>query len=413
MIRKGHLLTQLKAGVYYLYLTVAPLRLSVEHPFSEAASLLDPAVVLAALLLGSLGVVLRRLGGVKTALLAGGAVLALLPATLVPLNVLVNEHRLYLSLALGSLGLALLVVQHRRLARCGGGLLVLFLVLSHQRSAVWQDELSLWQDAVAKAPGMYRTHLHLGGALEAEGRLAEALGHYQRATQLAPEAVETHYNLGNALRQAGRLPEAAGAYERALELQPDFHHALVNLGILYLQANQAGRAEPLLERAVRLRPDLPEVHLQLGVLYRAQGRPADAEAAYLRAAGLRPDLAEAYYNLANLYFDAGRLGQAAEAYQRTLSLTPHPGAFYNLGDLHLRQGEYQQAAQVFSRALARLPGDARFHYGLGRAQEGMGQGLAAAASYRAFLSSGQAPPALADQLRHHLENLEGTPQEKR
>jgi tetratricopeptide (TPR) repeat protein len=399
-------LTQLKAGVYYLYLTAAPLRLSVEHPFAQAGSLLDLPVLGSLLLLVSLGGVLWRAGRAGLVwLLAGAALLALLPASLVPLNVLVNEHRPYLSLAFASLGLAALAVRQCRLAWLGGGLLLALGLLSHQRSGVWRDELTLWQDAVAKAPLMYRTHLHLGGALEEAGRLPEALGRYQRAAQLAPEAVETHYNLGNALRQAGRFEEARGAYARTLELQPDFFQALVNLGGLYLQAGQTAQAEPLLGRAAQLRPELPEVQLQLGVLWRSQGRLAEAEAAYQRVIALRPDLAEAYYNLANLYFDTHRSPQAIQAYQRTLALTPHPGAYYNLGDLYLSQGEYQRAAETFAHGLARLPGEAKLYYGLGRAQEGLGLGSEAALNYRAFLSSGQAPSALAEPLRQHLQEM--------
>jgi tetratricopeptide (TPR) repeat protein len=371
-------------------------------------------VILATLLLGSLGAVCWRLGkgGGLTWFLAGSAVLALLPASLVPLNVLVNEHRLYTSLAFVCLGLASLGGLRRELAWAGGGVLLVLGLLAHQRNEVWRDELSLWQDAVAKAPLMYRTHLHLGGALQQEGRLPEALKSYERAAQLAPEAVEVHYNLGNALRQAGRLSEAAAAYARALALEPDFFQAQVNLAALYLQNGKTAQAEPLLRRAVQLRPDLAETHLQLGVLYRAQGQLVEAESEYQRAADLRPDLAEAYYNLANLYFDTRRYPQAVQAYQRTLALASHEGAFYNLGDLYLRQGEYQRAAQIFAQGLARLPGAARFYYGLGQAQEGLGLGREAALSYRAFLNSSQVPPALEPQLRQRLQALENlAPQE--
>ena len=408
------LLTQVKAGVYYLYLTAVPLHLNVEHAFAEALTPINLAVILAAMLLGSLGAICWHLGkgGGLIWLLAGAAVLALLPASLVPLNVLVNEHRLYGSLAFVSLGLAAVVVRHGRLAWIGAAALLVLALLSHQRSQVWRDELSLWQDAAAKAPGMYRTHLHLGGALEKEGRLPEALQSYQRAAQLAPEAVEVHYNLGNALRQAGRFDEAAMAYARALELDPDFFQAQVNLAALYLQAGQAAQAEPLLRRAVQLRPEVAEAHLQLGVLCRAQGRLSEAESEYLRATELRPDLADAQFNLANLYFDTERYPQAIQAYRQTLALTPHAGAYYNLGDLYLQQQEYQRAAEVFTQALVRLPGQARFSYGLGRAQEGLGLMREAAANYRSFLGSGQAPPAVEAQLRPHLQALENAPSQE-
>jgi tetratricopeptide (TPR) repeat protein len=123
---------------------------------------------------------------------------------------------------------------------------------------------------------------------------------------------------------------------------------------------------------------------------------------------LRPDLAEAYYNLANLYFDTDRYQQAIQAYQRTLALVPHGDAYYNLGDLYLRQGEYQRAGEIFAQGLARLPSEARFHYGLGRAQEGLGLGREAAASYRAFLNSGQAPSGMSALVHQRLQILENT-----
>ena len=280
-------------------------------------------------------------------------------------------------------------------------------LLAHQRSEVWRDELSLWQDAVAKAPGMYRTHLHLGGALEQQGHLPEALRSYQRAAQLAPEAVEAHYNLGNALRQVGSFDEAA-AYARALALEPDFFQAQVNLAALYLQAGKAARAEPLFRRAVQLRPEVAEAHLQLGVFCRAQGLLAEAESEYQQAAALRPDLAEIHYDLGNLCFDTDRYAKAIQAYQRTLALGPHGDAYYNLCDLYLRQGEYPRAAEIFAQGLARVPGTTKLYYGLGQAKDGQGLGREAAASYRTFLNSNQAPPALAEQLRQRLQTLDNT-----
>ena len=116
-----------------------------------------------------------------------------------PLNVLVNEHRLYLPVALLSSGLVLwwrgVGPARGQMLLCGVFLLVLG-GLAHQRNPVWKDELSLWEDAVRKAPGMYRSHMHLGNALEQQGRFQEALVSFQRAAWQAPEVVEVHYNAG-------------------------------------------------------------------------------------------------------------------------------------------------------------------------------------------------------------------------
>ena len=105
------------------------------------------------------------------------ALVSLLPATLVPLNVLVNEHRLYLPLA----GLAVLVGKlwpekigsRRHIAFCSI-LLVLLAVHTITRNTVWENELTLWGDSAAKSPLMARPHVHLGNAQAASGDPAGA-----------------------------------------------------------------------------------------------------------------------------------------------------------------------------------------------------------------------------------------------
>ena len=97
--------TQLKAWVYYAWLGTMPAQLSVEHQFFLSHSLGVPAVWLALLLIVSLlwvaAVARQRLP--LFALL--WCALVLLPASVVPLIVLVNEHRLYLVLVGAGIGL--------------------------------------------------------------------------------------------------------------------------------------------------------------------------------------------------------------------------------------------------------------------------------------------------------------------
>jgi tetratricopeptide (TPR) repeat protein len=359
-------LTQLKAATYYPWLLAMPVRLSVEHPFAEAPGLVAASVLLPAALLGSGVATAARLSqrsrdAGTAAMLLGWALLAMLPSSLVPLNVLVNEHRLYPALALAAPALGLLLARGvggpRRLA-VGAAILLVLGALTYQRNRVWLDELTLWQDAVAKGPAMYRGHLHLGGALEAAGDLAGALSHYEEAARLAPRAVEAHYNLGNALRRVGRAPEAAGAYARCLDLNPGYVPAILNLAGMALEAGDPARAEELLNRAARV---------PLGPVQ-------------------RPSVAAAHYNLANLYFGKGEWSLATAHYEQALRLAPgHADARYNLGDLHLGQGRLQAAEAVFAEGLRQNPEVPKFWYGMARAQEALGQRAEALGSYQRFL----------------------------
>ena len=204
------LITQVKAGIYYLFLVIAPDDLSIEHQFVSATN-----GSVAAIALSGIVTILLLVGIARTSwpwkLTLSWALLALLPSVLVPLNVLVNEHRLYLPLALVGGGFGVWLQGQRKPDRrwvvflvAGAGI---FALLANQRNDAWRNELSLWRDAVAKGPRMYRSQMHLGGALEKAGRETEALERYRKASLLASEVSEVHYNLGNAYRKLGRGEE--------------------------------------------------------------------------------------------------------------------------------------------------------------------------------------------------------------
>ena len=401
-------LTQLKAGVYYLWLVAMPVRLTVEHAFAPSGTLLDATVLLAgALLLSGLvtaACLWRRLGRGPWISLVAWAVVAALPASLVPLNVLVNEHRLYLSVAFAApLGAAALwsVLPGQTGGHRGGSwprwgargrwalgvaVVAVLAVLTHQRNRVWADELTLWRDAASKAPGAYRAHMHLGGALEKSGRPADALAAFERAVQLAPETAETHYNRANVLRALGRLDQAKSAYTRSLSVDATFVPALVNLAAAEQETGQLARAEDLLLRAGGAWPAAADIQRRLGTVYSAQRRWLEAEAAYRRALALDPGLAETHHNLGNMHFEADQYDRAVASYRDALAAqASHSGARYNLADLLVRLGEFSQAESLASEGLRRFPAQVKLYYPLARAQDAMGRTAAAADSYRRFL----------------------------
>jgi tetratricopeptide (TPR) repeat protein len=400
------LATQAKAAVYYVHMLIAPVRLTVEHPFSTARALSDVPVVLGMAAIASAVWFGRRRPLVL--LLGSWAILPLLPSSLVPLNVLVNEHRLYLPLAFLAVGVGWSVGGVWR-----GGRVVLVVALlaicaslTHARSLVWRDELSLWSDAALKAPQMYRTHLHLGGALEQSGQVQAALASYDRALALAPDAIEVHYNRGRVLIMLGQADAALEAYGRCLELDPNYLPAQINLAALYQDLRQLTAAEDLLRSALRGRPEEAELWRRLGLLQKKQGREAAAAQMYARALALDPALVEARYNLGNLYREQGRWAEAGAAFEQVVRERPdHVGGYRNLGDLHLERGAFQAAIEVWSRGLRELPHEVIFYYGLGQALEAQNRIEAALVNYRFFLQGGSLNPQQAAGLKRRIEEL--------
>ncbi|MFH1566774.1 MAG: tetratricopeptide repeat protein [Gemmatimonadota bacterium] len=373
------ILTQVKAAAYYAWLWAVPVDLSVEHQFFVSRSPADLAVVAAALFLVS-GAALWWRAATDRSVRFGvaWAALCLAPSALVPLIVLVNEHRLYLP----GVGLCLALAAalqglEPRWGKVAGVLAALYTILlaalSAQRGGAWADELSLWDDAARRAPLMVKPHLRLADALAAAGRGAEAEAAYSRALALRPDHPAARNNLGRLYMEQGRWDEAEAQFRRLLSVSPDNVPARLNLaGVLRRRGDwQAARSE--YERVLEYDGAAAEAHRHLGtmalqvdgdpgealrhldqvvaagesravdllargVALRGLGRDNEAEAAYRAAAEADPALVEAWHNLGNLYLSQGRQAEARAAYQRAAALDPDGpvgrGARKQLEDTH-------------------------------------------------------------------------------
>ena len=430
-------MTQMKALVYYVSLMVTPIHLNVEHAFAESLHL-DATTVLAALLAASLAIILWRSRSRRLQFACLGSLCLLGPSTLVPLNVLVNEHRLYpvLGLLIPALagGLHLSIWRDRLSSRSAaqgtdsGGVdssgadtpraggargyffvaaLLVLAVLSSQRVEVWCSDLSLWTDAVAKGPAMYRSHMHLGGALEDLGEIAAARTSFSRAVELAPGNEQVHYNLANAQRALGDTLAALRSYEQSLRLKPDFVDAAINLAALHRETGDASMATSVLTQTIAQRSRNPELYRRRGLSYRDQSDEKAAAADFRAALKLDAAHVESHFSLANLLFDTGRAQEAVTHYQAALAVQPgHQGAAYNLADLALKSGDPAMAQRVGEAALLVGPVQGKLYYLIGQAHDQQGRATQAIANYRHFLQAWPTGPAIRQVVEQRIKLLE-------
>lgn len=351
--------TQIKAWVYYILLGAMPSRLSVEHQFFTSHNGLEPAVCGALLLVLStaIAIVFCRQRPLVFALLWCAVVLS--PASIVPLIVLVNEHRLYLSLAGAGLLVGwLLNYLYLRKPRVALSSLAVYTILlalaAFSRGKVWADERHLWADAAKKAPQMLKPHLRWADALAGVGEVDAAEKAYLHALSLRPNHPAARNNLGRLFLRQGRIEEAERHFRALLEVSPDIVPARLNLAALLLRqgvweeaeeqyllaleyGDTAGDAQAKLayialryrsdfaaalqyyEQALSLRPNAP-TWVAYGVALRSVGELQKSEEAYKKALALDVNGVDAWYNLANLYRDKGQVQWALDAYQRVVDL---------------------------------------------------------------------------------------------
>lgn len=114
-------------------------------------------------------------------------------------------------------------------------LLLLYGVGTYQRNFVWNDELTLWSDVVAKSPQKARGYNEIG-MYYYERRLHDnAIPFFLKSINLYPDNAKAHNNLGLSYMGKGLTDQSITEFQRALGLNPYNGMYHINLGIAYLQ----------------------------------------------------------------------------------------------------------------------------------------------------------------------------------
>ena len=371
------IMTQSKAIVYYLWLLAIPANLSVIHDFHIAW---EPTITVlaAACLLGSV-TALALIAWIRHQYAAAYGVLWFLGGLgvtfLMPLHVIISEHRLYLSGAGAALfGLCIVGARPPRGHRVIWTVAIVLLgAMTMNRTAVWQSESSLWSAALRQAPTSSRVRANVGRSHFLAGDLAAAGEVWHAALALDPQNTVILLSLGSLEEDRGNLDLAQAFYRRALTSDPESGPANRQLGMSLARHGETPQALPLLEKAVALDPNaaaltgLAVVRRRLGDL---QGARLSLEAALL----IDPEHVDALVNLGGLHQEEAMrdrsvpstgLDAARKIYERVLRMDPaHQEALLNLGELLGYLGEDAAAVETYRQLTTAHPGLVTAHTGL-------------------------------------------------
>ena len=271
----------------YVGLLFAPVGQSIVHPAQRVASPLDVGALTAGV--GSAGLVAfawwvrRRLPEVSLG--TAWLLLVLAPSSsLIPLNELMAEHRVYLAavgwtiavVAAAVAGSRRLPAERRWILRAA--LVVVLAVLGAAtvvRNRVWADRLTLWRDAARKAPRTWRAVWGLAEAQRATGGCEAAVETYLEAARLLPEDRHTQETLGLCLAQVGRHREAEAVFGGMIARDPRDRPAIDYLAQVALVTGRPDLAIELSRRALAL--DSADVHARVNLVnaLRASGGDPD------------------------------------------------------------------------------------------------------------------------------------------
>lgn len=300
----------------------------------------------------------------------------LAPTSLLPGTIqAIVEHRMYLSLAAT---LALIVVAVvSRVGRKGASALLLLAPLAvaatFRRNAVYESDLSIWTDTVAKSPRSAVAEGNLGTAYFNRGNLQASLDHFRKCVALDPRPPNSYYNLGLAYGRLLRFEEAYQQFEETLRKNPKHYAAAYQAGLVLRQLGRRAEAETLLRRAAELRPDFALPYEELGYLAGDAGDFNVAIANFDKALAMEPTLATAALGRAAAEFSLGRLDEAERDLKALAETAPHlPQVRFYLGLIRAARGDRAGARVEYENAIRINPAsaDAQLNLGIMLAEEG-------------------------------------------
>ncbi len=260
----------------------------------------------------------------------GWYLVALLPATLVPLSAAFQEQRVYFP-AVGLAWFAGWAVSHGvtrvrphlpRVVLPATAVLavVLLSAATLRREKVWADDTALWAEAARRNPASWTARGQAGLNLYRAGRLAEARAELEATLGLNPLYGHAYLYLGAIDLAEGSLDAAERRFRRALEINPGYSYNHFNLGVAQERKGNLAEAENEYRATLRLNPSFESASVNLALLEERRGNKDSARRAFRELVDRNPSSARGWYHLGRLLAESGENKAAQAAYERYVRL---------------------------------------------------------------------------------------------
>jgi tetratricopeptide (TPR) repeat protein len=196
--------------------------------------------------------------------------------------------------------------------------LLLLSIVSYDRVGVWQNSLTLWNDAVIKSPKSSRSWGNLGDAYDSANQFNNAQSAYAQGLKLNPSDIQILYNWGVMSLATGDTEKSYELLKQLQQLSPNHIRGLVALGDIYVQRLNFLEAEKVYLRAYSLQSEATQVLIKLGNLYMILGRLDLAKNYFSKIEVQGGDDPEIAYQLLCVESMAGQVNEALYWLEKTL-----------------------------------------------------------------------------------------------
>jgi tetratricopeptide (TPR) repeat protein len=244
--------------------------------------------------------------------------------------------------------------------------LVLFSITqTWQRNEVWSTEITLWEDAVSKAPNRPKPYQSLGDAYRLAGETDKGIKSMEKALLLGGDKRFIGNNLGAMYTQKKKYKFAVKSYQMCLKADPNCWEARYNLANVYTKMKLYKSAISEYREASKIKPINPLAYKSEADTWVTLKNSGETIKAYEEAIKRGHESSNAFFNLGNAYKRLGKTKDAIKAYKKAVSLAPkHAKAFNNLGISFTKLNKFKEAIEAYKKAIEAKPEMAIAHLNL-------------------------------------------------
>ncbi len=225
-----------------------------------------------------------------------------------------------------------------------------FVLMTFQRTKVWEDSLILWNDVLEQfSDTAWIGYINRATYFFNKGQHQKAVDDYSSAIRIS-KLPSFYYNRGLAYEQLREYEKSLDDYSKAIQMKTNYQDAISARANIYKKINPDLALEEF-ESALELDSSDHRAYINRGSLYREEGNHEKAIEDFSKAIEAC-NCYEAYYNRAGVYQTLNDNEKAMADFNKSLELKPDAvNAYANRGNLYRLMGQPEKAMADFDKSL--------------------------------------------------------------
>ena len=230
--------------------------------------------------------------------------------------------------------------------------------LSFQRTKVWHDSVTLWDNAIKNekfdvAPLAYKGR---ATAYYMAGQYEKAVLDYGEYLKILNNNPDVYCDKGIALYNLNKYNEAIIDLNKAIEINPKHLRALHFRGLSYFNLKNYTGAINDFSNALQIKANYPFAYYTRGLSFYYLGKYNESINDYTTAIKYDSKYVEAYSNRGLAYFQTRQFDEAINNYSTAVQLNPaYSNAYYNRALVYDQLKKYDAAIADYTKTIELMP----------------------------------------------------------